>query len=105
MCDVLQGVLKCVTKCDRLERGSKLVKNSVTYVMGGPYSLSTNSVKYFVLTFSLFFIYYPQLLPSPFVLGLGPCRSFCSSNSYVTDLVIVWPRRYEMAPSCASPST
>src|SRR6218665_2908536 len=33
MCDVLLGVPRCVTKCDR---GSKLAKNSVTYFMDGP---------------------------------------------------------------------
>src|SRR6218665_3427132 len=36
MCDVLsRGVPGCVTKCDR-GRGSKLVKNNVTYFMDGP---------------------------------------------------------------------
>ena len=36
MCDVLLAVPGCVTKCDR-GRGSKLAKNSVTYVMDGPH--------------------------------------------------------------------
>ena len=36
MCDVLSGVLGCVTKCDRGKGGSKLAKNSMTYFMGGP---------------------------------------------------------------------
>jgi len=35
MCDVLLGLLGCVTKCD-IGRGSKLAKNSVTYFMDGP---------------------------------------------------------------------
>src|SRR6218665_590944 len=33
MCDVLLGVLGCVTKCDR---EVKISKNSVTYFMDGP---------------------------------------------------------------------
>jgi len=37
MCDVLWGVPGCVTNCDR-GRGSKLVKNSMTYFMDRPKS-------------------------------------------------------------------
>ena len=36
MCDVLYGgVQGCVKKCDKVEGGSKLSKNSVTYFMDG----------------------------------------------------------------------
>ena len=44
MCDVLLGVPRCVTKCDT-GRGSKLAKNSVTYliIMNGPFSPVENS--------------------------------------------------------------
>src|SRR6218665_1263014 len=36
MCDVLLGVLECVTKCDRGEGGQNWPKNNVTYFMDGP---------------------------------------------------------------------
>src|SRR6218665_2348827 len=36
MCNLLLGVLGCVTKCDRGDGVSKLAKNSVTYFMDGP---------------------------------------------------------------------
>src|SRR6218665_1405433 len=45
-CDVLYGgSAMCVTKCDR-GRGSKLVKNSVTYFMDGPLVLNFLSFVY-----------------------------------------------------------
>jgi len=31
------GVPGCVTKCDRMQRESKLAKNTVTYFMDGPF--------------------------------------------------------------------
>src|SRR6218665_2408833 len=41
-----RGVPRCVTECDRVREGEKLVKNSVTYFMDGPYFLNPSIILY-----------------------------------------------------------
>ena len=50
MCDVLLGVPGCVTKCDRGEGRLKLAKNSMTYLMDGPFGLERKHPELFSTT-------------------------------------------------------